>query len=487
MGLISGYLTDDQGRKWWALGALSLVTLMIVFDGTAVIVALPPIKAEMGFSDTSLVWVVNAYLLTYAGFLLLSGRLGDLFGHRRLLLLGIIIFGAASLGCALANSKGQLVGARLAQGLAGAIVVTTALSLIMNIFRETGERAKALGVYCFVCAGGGTAALLVNGILTSMLGWRSIFLADVLIGAIGYPLCAVLLPKERAPESTRDLDLAGAVTMIGALTLAVYAIVNLNEDGWSSLRTFALLLTSVLLLVLFLAIEGHVRTPLIPLSAFRRRNLVVCGVANALCSIAASTAIFVSLYLQLVLGSSPLQVGLDFIPSNLLAATFSFGFSAMAITRFGVKRPLAFGLLAIALGSMFLVRVPVAGSVTFDVLPALALIGIGSGVATNPMLVAAMRGVAPGDSGFASGFIGTSSTLGGTLGFAVLGCIASAKTQQLLTSGIALPTALNAGYHLVFLISALSAGAAAAIVVLFLGRSGRCPSQCDEATVSSHP
>ena len=260
---------DDSRKRWWALYVLCSGVLMIVLDTTIVNVALPSIRQDLHFTETSLVWVVNAYMLTFGGFLLLGGRLGDLFGHRRLFLLGIVLFTAASLACGLANSQALLVVARAVQGLGGAVVSAVALSLIMNLFTEPADRAKAMGVYGFVCAGGGSIGVLLGGLLTGAFSWHWIFLVNLPIGAAVYALCVALLPDTRPQAAGQKLDVGGAITITLALMLAVYAIVGGNEAGWLSLQTLGLLGAALLLLVAFLAIESRVRQPLVASSRTR--------------------------------------------------------------------------------------------------------------------------------------------------------------------------------------------------------------------------
>src|SRR5262245_47304411 len=253
---------DDARKRWWALYVLCAGVLMIVLDTTIVNVALPSIREDLHFTETSLVWVVNAYMLTFGGFLLLGGRLGDLFGHRRLFLAGLTLFTLASLACGLANSQGLLVAARAVQGLGGAVVTAVALSLIMNLFSEPADRAKAMGIYGFVCAAGGSIGVLLGGLLTSTLNWHWIFLVNLPIGATVYGLCLSLLPAGGGQAAGARLDIAGAITVTSSLMLAVYAIVNGNEAGWTSAQSLGLLGAAVVLLAIFIAIEARVKEPL---------------------------------------------------------------------------------------------------------------------------------------------------------------------------------------------------------------------------------
>lgn len=461
-------------HRWLALMVLCLGVLMIVLDTTIVNVALPSIREDLGFSETSLVWVVNAYMLTFGGFLLLGGRLGDLFGHRRLFLLGITLFTLASLGCGLSNSQALLVAARAAQGLGGAVVSAVALSLIMNLFTEPAERAKAMGIYGFVCAGGGSIGVLLGGLLTDALSWHWIFLVNLPIGVAVYALCLALLPNADGHAAGERLDVGGALTVTTALMLAVYAIVNGNEAGWTSRQTTLLLGTSVLLFAAFLAIEARVKHPLMPLRLFRLRNVATANMIGVLWAAAMFAWFFISaLYLQLVLGRSPMQVGLAFLPANLIMAAFSLGLSAKLVMRYGNRAPLSLGLLLAAAGLALFARAPVDGSFMVDVLPGMTLLGIGSGMALNPLLLVAMSDVAPAESGLASGVVNTAFMMGGALGLAVLASLAAARTDGLLSIGTQPTAALNGGYHVAFLAGAIFAGTAALLAAVLLRANPR--------------
>ena len=461
-------MTLDNRTRWFALYVLCLGTLMIVLDTTIVNVALPSIRADLGFSQTSLAWVVNAYLLTFGGFLLLGGRLGDLYGHRRLFLLGIGLFTVASLACGLATSQGLLIGARAVQGLGGAIASAVGLSLMMTLFTEPGDRAKAMGVFGFVASGGGTIGVLMGGILTDVLSWHWIFLVNLPIGVIVVLLSRRLLPSAHAAGSGR-LDVAGAVTVTSALMLAVYAIVNGNNNGWTSAETLGLLAGAAALLAVFLAIESRVASPLVPLSLFRLRNVAVSNIVGVLWAAAMFAWFFLSaLYLQLVLGYSPLKVGLAFLPANIIMGAFSVGLSAKLVMRYGIRAPLAFGLLLAAIGLALFTRLPVDGNFWVDVLPSMTLLGFGAGIAFNPVLLAAMSDVKPEESGLASGVVNTSFMMGGALGLAVLASLAASRTATLRASGDGPLEALTGGYHAAFALGALFALAAATIGGVFL-------------------
>ena len=463
-------MTMDSRTRWLALYVLCLGDLMIVLDVTIVGVALPSIREDLGFSETSLAWVVNAYLLTFGGFLLLGGRLGDLFGHRRLFLIGTALFTLASLACGLASSQELLLGARAVQGLGAAVVSAVALSLMMTLFTEAADRAKAMGVFGFVAAGGGSLGVLLGGILTDVLNWHWIFLVNVPVGILVVVLTLKLVPTSRGAAATGRLDIAGAVTVTAALMLAVYAIVNGNQEGWTSIQTLGLLGGAALLLAAFLGIESKVQAPLMPLGLFRLRNVAVSNVVGIFWAAAMFAWFFLSaLYLQLVLGYSPLQVGLAFLPGNVIMGLLSVGLSAKLVLRFGFRPPLATGLLLAAAGLLLFARAPVDGSFLVDVLPSMILLGLGAGMAFNPVLLAAMSDVEPSEAGLASGVVNTSFMMGGALGLAVLASLAASRTD-----GDSL-TALTTGYHAAFFVGALFAAAAAVIGGTLLREAAHAP------------
>jgi EmrB/QacA subfamily drug resistance transporter len=459
----------DNRSRWLALYVLCLATLMIVLDVTIVNVALPTIRTDLGFSVTSLAWVVNAYLLTYGGFLLLGGRLGDIFGHRRLFIAGIVLFTVSSLVCGLSTTKGLLIGARAVQGVGGAVASAVSLSLMLTLFQEPAERAKAMGIFGFVASGGGSIGVLLGGVLTGSLNWHWIFLVNVPIGIAVVILTLRLLPQARTAAATGRLDVAGALTITGSLMVAVYAIVNGNQYGWTSARTLGLLGAAVILLASFVALEARVAAPLMPLGLFKRRNISFANVTGIFWAAAMFAWFFLSaLYLQLVLGYSPLQVGLAFLPANLIMGALSITLSAPLVMRYGVRKPLAAGLLLAGTGLLLFVRAPVHGSFLVDVLPSMILLGIGAGIAFNPVLFAAMSDVSPEESGLASGVVNTAFMMGGALGLAVLASIAASRTNSLTASGHGHLAALVGGYHLAFLVGAIFAFTAAAIGSTFL-------------------
>jgi EmrB/QacA subfamily drug resistance transporter len=456
----------DGRRRWTAFYVLCLGTLMVVLDTTIVNVALPSIRESLGFSEASLAWVVNAYMLTFGGFLLFGGRLGDLYGHRRVFLIGIGVFTVASVACGLSVNQQMLVGARAVQGIGGALASAVGLSLVMTLFTEPLERAKAMGITGFVASGGGAIGVLLGGVLTDALNWHWIFLVNVPIGVGVCLLMVRLFPAGAGTLQVRRLDVAGAITVTAALMLAVDAVVNGDRDGWTSTRTVGVLGTAVLLLLAFVVIEIRAEAPLMRFDLFRSRNLSTANVIGILWAAAMFAWFFLSaLYLQQVLDYTPMQVGLAFLPGNIVMAICSVSVSARLVIRFGYRLPLAGGLAMATVGLLLLARAPMGGHFALDVLPSMLLLGLGAGIAFNPVLLAAMGEVEPADSGLASGLVNTSFMMGGALGLAVLASLAAARsgTHPDPTSA----AALLDGYHLAFL-----AGAALAAVAAVLGAIG---------------
>jgi EmrB/QacA subfamily drug resistance transporter len=469
----------EARKRWLALYVLCLGDLMIVLDGTIVNVALPTIRDDLGFSQTSLAWVVNAYLLTFGGFLLLGGRLGDLFGQRRMFLVGIAGFTAASLGCGLSTSQELLVVMRAIQGLGGALVSAVAFSLVITLFTETAERAKAMGIFGFVLSGGGVAGVLAGGILTDLLSWHWIFLVNIPVGVLVFVLSMRLLPPIPGTATGR-LDVAGAVTITAALMLAVYAIVNGNDTGWLTAQTLGLLGAALVLVAVFLLVESRIAIPLVPLSIFRNANLSTANVIGMLLAAGLFAYFFFSaLYMQLVLDYSPLEVGLAYLPGTVLWGASSL-YSDKLVMRFGIKPPLLAGLGLMMLALVLFARAPVDGNWIVDILPATLAIGLGAGIGFNPILLAAMSGVAPEQAGLASGVVNTAFMMGGALGLAVLASLADYRTESLLDSGEEVVAATNAGYHAAFLLGIAFLAAAALITGLVL-RATTAPAHAEPA------
>jgi EmrB/QacA subfamily drug resistance transporter len=455
--------------KWLAFLVLCMGDLMIVLDATIVNVALPSIRTDLLFTESSLAWVVNAYLLTFGGCLLLGGRLGDLFSHRRLFLIGISIFTFASLICGLADTQWMLIAARALQGIGGAILSAVALSLTMNLFPDGAERAKAMGVFGFISAGGGSIGVLLGGVLVNSFDWHWIFLVNIPVGIILVALSLWLLPKGHVAPESRHLDIAGAFLVTSSLMLAVYSIVNGNEAGWLSLQTLGLFALSLVLMASFILVESKIKVPLVPLSLFKIKSVTYSNIVAVLWAAAMFASFFLSaLYLQLVLQYPPLLVGLAFLPTNVIMAAFSLGLSAKIVMRFGIRWPLSLGLGAASLGLFLFGLAPVDGNFLIHVLPGMILLGIGAGIAFNPMLLAAMSEVPENESGLASGLVNTSFMMGGALGLAILASLAAARTHSLLASGVDQTLALNSGYHVAFIVGALAGLVAAVVSFVFL-------------------
>ena len=469
---------SESRTRWLALFVLCGGTLMIVLDSTIVNVALPSIREDLGFSEASLAWVVNAYLLTFGGFLLLGGRLGDIYGHRRMFQYGLVLFTVASLGCGLAQSQEMLIVGRAVQGLGGAVVSAVgAVADDDDVHRAGGARQ-----------GDGRRRLRRVGrrqprrAARRRAHRRARLALDLPRQHPDRRRGVPALPRARSrtggQEATGRLDVAGAVTVTAALMLAVYAIVNGNETGWLTAQTLGLLAVAAVLLGVFLLIESRVESPLVPLSLFKRRNVAWANVVGMLWAAGMFAWFFLSaLYLQLVLGYSPLQVGLAFLPSNLIMGAFSVGISAKLVMKFGIRLPLAVGLSIAAVGLLLFARAPVDGTFLVDVLPSMLLLGVGAGMAFNPVLLAAMSDVEPTDAGLASGVVNTSFMMGGALGLAILASLAAARSETLRDAGTEALEALNAGYHAAFVVGAIFALTAAAIGGLLLRVDPRAAAQ----------
>jgi EmrB/QacA subfamily drug resistance transporter len=454
---------DDRAR-WVALYVLCTGMLMIVLDVTVVNVALPSIQDDLGFSSSSLAWVVNAYLIAFGGLLLLAGRFGDLIGRRRVFLVGLGVFTGASLLCGLAHSQEVLVGARFLQGIGGAMTSAVILGMIVTMFPEPREQAKAIGVYAFVASAGGSVGLLAGGVLTQSINWHWIFFVNIPIGVATALLATRLLDRDAGIGFGDGADVPGAVLITASLMLGVYTIVKpAAENGWGAGRTLALSAASLVLLLAFLAREASARNPLIPLRIFRSRNVVGANMIQAL-SVSGMFAMFFlgSLYLERVLGYDALQIGLAFLPVTIAMGTLSIRYSERLIMRFGARRSLIPGLVLIGAGLALFTRAPVGGDYVTNVLPVMLLLGTGAGVSFPALMTLAMSGATKSDAGLASGLVNTTAQVGAALGLAVLATLAASRSDALLGDGTT-RAALTSGYHLAFWIGA--ALVVAAIVV----------------------
>jgi EmrB/QacA subfamily drug resistance transporter len=462
-------LTDARSR-WAALVVLCVGVLMIVLDATVVNVALPSIQEDLGFSSSALAWVVNAYLIAFGGLLLLAGRLGDLVSRRGVFLAGLAVFTAASLACGLAQSQAVLVGARFVQGVGGAMTSAVVLGMIVTMFPEPREQAKAIGVYSFVASAGGSIGLLAGGVLTQAMSWHWIFFVNIPIG-IATAVCALrLLERDRGAGLGRGADALGAVLVTGALMLLVYTIVEpAAELGWGAGRTLALGAGALALLAAFVVREATAADPLVPLRIFRSRNVAGANAIQALV-VAGMFAMFFlgALYLERIQGYGPLQIGLAFLPTTVVMGTISLRYSGRLIARFGARRTLIPGLVLVLAGLLAFTQAPVGGDYALHVLPVMLLLGAGVALAFPALMGLAMSGATPSDAGLASGLVNTTVQVGGALGLAVLATLASTRTQSLLAAGESGAQALNGGFHLAYLVGAGLVVAALAVALFVL-------------------
>jgi len=473
-------------RRWAALYVLCAGILMIILDGTIVNVALPSIQSDLGFSQSSLAWVVNSYLIAFGGLLLLAGRLGDLIGRKRILLAGLGVFTAASLLCGLSMSPEVLIAARFVQGVGGALSSAVALGMIVTMFPEPREQARAFGVYSFVASAGASIGLLAGGILTQAISWHWIFFVNVPIGIAAALLSWRLLRSDRGIGLGNGADVVGAVLVTASLMLGVYTIVETAAYGWASVHTIGFGLLSVLLLVGFVARQATAQNPLLPLSMFRPRNVWGANLIQFLLVAGMLGFFFMSsLYLQRVLGLDPLQIGIAFMPVALTIGALSLGMSARLTARFGARRILLPSLILVAIGLALYIRVPVQSTYLLDLLPGMVLLGIGAGLTFPALATLAMSSATESDSGLASGLLNTTAQVGGALGLAVLATVAASQTGLLLAEGENAASALTGGFRLVFAISTalLVAGILLAATVLRTGTARQASEEFrDEAT-----
>jgi EmrB/QacA subfamily drug resistance transporter len=474
---------DTQRSRWIALVVLCVGMLMIVLDATIVNVALPSIQQDLGYSQASLAWVVNAYLIAFGGLLLLSGRIGDLIGQRRIFLIGVGVFTLASVLCATAQTQEMLIVARFVQGVGGALTSAVILGMIVNMFPEPREQAKAIGVYGFVASAGGSIGLLAGGALTQAINWHWIFFINIPVG-IATAFFALRTIENREGVGLRQgADIPGAVLLTGSLMLGVYTILEVGGNGWGSTRTLALGAISIALLAAFITRQARIDNPLMPLRLFRSRNVSGANVVQALLVAGMFGMFFLgALYLQQILGYDALEVGLAFLPTTLVMGTMSLRFSGPLTMRFGPQATLIPSLVSIGAGLLLFARTPVDGSYLTDVLPPMVLIGFGAGLGFPSLMQLAMSGATPSDSGLASGLVNTSVQVGGAIGLAVLATFASQRTSDLRAGGESVASALNSGYHLAYLIGAALVVVATAIALTVLRQPrAAAPAQPAEA------
>ena len=476
---MSEQMTDRN--RWIALYVLCVGMLMIVLDATVVNVALPSIQSELGFSQSSLAWVVNAYLIAFGGLLLLAGRLGDLLGRKRVFLAGLGVFTVASLVCGVAQSQEMLVAARFVQGVGGALTSAVILGMIVTMFPQPREQAKAIGVYGFVASAGGSVGLLVGGVLTQSISWHWIFFVNLPIGIATAVLATRLLDTDEGIGLRRGADIPGAVLITSSLMLGVYTIVKPAADyGWGAGRTLGLGAASLGLLAAFVVREARAANPLIPLRIFRSRTVSGANLVQALLVAGMFGMFFLgALYMQRVLGYDALQIGLAFLPATIVMGVLSLRYSERLIMRFGAHRTLLPGMVLIGVGLAVFSQAPVDGSYVRDVLPVMVVLGLGIGTAFPALMTLAMSGATPADAGLASGLVNTAVQVGGALGLAVLATLSATRSETLIDGGQSSAAALTGGYHLAFLIGAALVVAAILVAVTLLApkrqAGGRAP------------
>jgi EmrB/QacA subfamily drug resistance transporter len=458
---------SDRSR-WIALVVLCVGMLMIVLDQTIVNVALPSIKDDLGFSQSTLAWVVNAYLITFGGLLLLAGRLGDLIGRKTIFMSGLALFTAASVLCGIAQTQEMLVGARFLQGVGGATTSAVILGMIVTMFPEPRDQAKAIGVYSFVAAAGASIGLLLGGVLTQALSWHWIFFVNVPIGVATALAATRVVERDEGIGLSKGADALGAVLITAALMLGVYTIVKpAADDGWGAPLTLGLGAISLALIAAFIAREATARTPLVPLRIFRNRNVSGANAVQALFVAGMFGMFFLgSLYLERVLGYDPLEIGLAFLPVALAIGILSVGFSERLVMRFGAKPVLLVGQVLIVAGLVLFALSPVHSSYVSDLLAPMLLLGLGAGLSFPSLMGLAMSSATAEDSGLASGLVNTSLQVGGALGLAVLATLSATRTDNLLASGSSPDAALTGGFHLAFWVGAGLVTAAIAITTL---------------------
>jgi EmrB/QacA subfamily drug resistance transporter len=440
----------EDPRRWKALAVLGVAYLMVVLDVSIVNVALPSIQSDLNFSPENLQWVVSGYALTFGGFLLLGGRIGDVLGRRWLFMVGLGAFALFSLACGLATSSGMLIAFRALQGMAGAILSPSVFSIVSVTFREGSERNKALGILGAIAGSGAAIGVLAGGVLTEYAGWEWIFYVNVPIGVGALALVPRYVRESHAEGMMRHFDTAGAVTVTASLMLLVYGLTQTTNVGWGSGRTIGVLLGSAALMAAFIVIELRSRSPLVPLNFFRRRTPTGANIIGfGLGTMVFGMFFLLSLYMQQVLGFSALKTGVGYLAVALTAVVAS-GVAQALVTRLGVKPVLSGGMVLLGGGLIYFTQVSVGGSYLADLLPGFLLIGVGLGFSFVPVSIAALAGVTGRDAGLASGLINTSQQIGGALGLAILTTIATTRTDNLLASGEAAPQALTEGFRIAF-------------------------------------
>jgi EmrB/QacA subfamily drug resistance transporter len=458
-------------RRWLALVVVCLAQLMIVLDTTIVNVALPAIQRDLQFTQGNLTWVINAFLVTFGSFLLLAGRMGDLFGRKRVFLTGVVVFTAASALCGLAPDQGWLIAARFIQGVGAAVQASVILAIIVTEFPEATDRARAMSAYVFVAVAGGSLGLLVGGALTALISWHWIFFVNLPIGAATFVLGKALIPDDAGVGGGRSVDWLGSVLVTASLMTAIYAIVQATAHGWASLPVLGFGAVAIALMTAFLGLEARLQNPIMPLRILRLRGLIASSVVRGFLVTGMYSTFFLgTLYLEHVRHYGALQTGLAFLPWTLTVGALSLGITARLVARFGAMRVLVPGMATVIAGLGLLTTAGRDTGFFPTIFLAYFSIGLGIGVAFMPLLSIAMADVPRTDAGLASGIVNVSQQVAGALGLALLGTIATNRTHSLLGQHHGALSSLIAGYHLAFAIGALSVATAIAIALALLGR-----------------
>jgi EmrB/QacA subfamily drug resistance transporter len=465
-------VAGTERSRWAALYVLCVGMLMIVLDVTIVNVALPSIQLDLGFSQNSLAWVVNSYLIAFGGLLLLAGRLGDLIGQRRVFLTGLGIFTVASLLCAIAQNQVWLIAARFVQGVGGALTSAVILGMIVTMFPEPKEMAKAIGVYGFVASAGGSIGLLAGGALTAAINWHWIFLINLPVGVVTMVYALRVVENRKGIGFKQGADIPGAALLTAGLMIGVYAILQVEKWGWDSAATLGLAAVSIALVVGFVVRQSRIANPLMPLRLFRSRTVTGANIIQGLLVAGMFGMFFLgALYLQQILGYGALEVGLAFLPTTVAMGAMSLRYAGPLTLRFGLRPTLVTSLALIAAGLLLFARTPVHGNYLVDLLAPLVLLGLGAGLSFPGLMTLAMSGATPEDSGLASGLVNTAAQVGGAVGLAALATVAGGRTKGLLAAGEAPLSALNSGYHVAYVIAAALVAAAAVVVLVVVRKS----------------
>jgi EmrB/QacA subfamily drug resistance transporter len=471
-----------KDSRWAALMVLCAGMLMIILDVTIVNVALPSIQHDLGFSQSGLAWVVNAYLIPFGSLLLLAGRIGDLVSRRGMFVGGLVLFTAASVACGLASSQEMLIAARFLQGVGGAMTSAVILGMIVTMFPEAREQARAIGVYSFVASAGGAVGLLLGGVLTEAISWHWIFFVNLPVGIAAALAALRLLPADKGAGLRQGADVLGAALITSALMVAVYTVVDpAAKDGWTAPRTLGLSFLAVVLMAAFVVREATAATPLIPLRIFRSRTLTGANVAQLLSAAGMFGMFFVGvLYAQHVLGYDALRIGLAFLPVTVFMGGLSLRYSERLISRYGARAMVITGLGLVAAGLFWFARVPADGHYLTDVLPSMVVLGVGAGMAFPALAALAMADATPEDAGLSSGVFNTTAEVGSALGLAVLATLSAGRYAGLRDTGVPELAAQTGGYRLAFVAAGLLVMAALIVSILVVRVRESAPEETAE-------